>query len=65
MIDTEDAARIQANRVDRIMAKHINNAGNIVSGLNLSEIGEDGHEVANLLWKISSYLKRRNDGKTN
>jgi len=45
--------------MDRIVARHINDAGNFVSGLDLSEINEDGHAVANLLWKIAAYLKRR------
>jgi hypothetical protein len=33
------------------------------SGLDLSAIGEDGHAVANLLWKISGYLKGRAGGR--
>lgn len=33
--------------------------GDHVSGLDLSEIGEDGHQVANLMWKISALMKRR------
>jgi len=45
--------------LDRIAARIIEDAGNTVSGLDLSEIGEDGHAVANLLWKIAAYLKRR------
>jgi hypothetical protein len=47
-------------KADKIMADALGHCGNIVSGLNLDAIGEDGHEVANLLWKISGYLKRRN-----
>lgn len=48
---------------DRIAARELDSAGSIVSGLILDEIGEDGHAVANLLWKISAYLHRRNDGE--
>ncbi len=44
---------------DRINAQFFDEAGNRVSGLILDEIGEDGHAVANLLWKISAYLKER------
>jgi hypothetical protein len=36
-------------------------AGNLVSGLALEEIGEDGHLVANVLWKIAAYLRKRNE----
>jgi hypothetical protein len=43
---------------DRINATYIETAGNTVSGLNLSPIGEDGHEVANLLWRIAAYLRK-------
>jgi hypothetical protein len=44
---------------DRINARYFDEAGGRVSGLNLEEIGLDGHVVANTLWKISAYLKRR------
>jgi hypothetical protein len=44
---------------DKIIARQLESAGNTVSGLALEEIGEDGHAVANLLWKIAGYLKRR------
>ena len=44
---------------DRINARLLNEAGDTVSGLDLSEIGESGHGVANLLWKISAYLRKR------
>lgn len=47
--------------MDRVAAGHIENAGNIVSGLDLSEIGKDGHAVANLLWQIAAYLRRRDE----
>ena len=45
--------------MDRINAQHIEECGDRISGLDLSEIGEDGHGVANLLWRIAGYLKRR------
>jgi hypothetical protein len=44
---------------DKVMAGIIEDAGDIVSGLDLTAIGEDGHEVANLLWKIAVYLRKR------
>lgn len=47
-------------RADKIMARQLDSAGNMVSGLDLSGIGEEGHGVANLLWKIAGYLRRRN-----
>lgn len=47
---------------DKIAARQLDSAGNLVSGLNLDEIGEDGHQVANLLWKIAAYLRRRDPG---
>jgi hypothetical protein len=53
-----EAAVIDA-KVDKILAEVFDRAGNCVSGLNLDPIDEDGHAVANTLWKISSYLKRR------
>ena len=46
-------------KVDKILAEVFDRAGNCVSGLNLDPINEDGHEVANKLWKISAYLKKR------
>lgn len=46
---------------DRVMAKILENAANTVSGLELSEIGEDGHAVANKLWRIAAYLHTRQD----
>lgn len=47
---------------DRLAARELESAGNIASGLNLDEIGEDGHGVANRLWRIAGYLRNRNDG---
>lgn len=48
-------------KADKLMADVMNHAGNMVSGLDLEDIGEDGHLVANLLWKISGYLRHRRD----
>lgn len=47
------------NAADRTAAQAIENTANLVSGLDLAEAGEDGHAVANLLWKIASYLRAR------
>ena len=47
---------------DRIMARQIESTGNMISGLILDDINEDGHGVANVLWKIASYLRKRSDG---
>lgn len=44
---------------DRILAEQFDSAGDAASGLVLDEIGLDGHDVANLLWKVAAYLKRR------
>jgi hypothetical protein len=44
---------------DKIIAEKMEQAGNWVSGLSLEEIGEDGHAVANKLWKIAAFLKKR------
>lgn len=46
-------------KADKVIAGILNDAGDLVSGLSLEEIGEDGHAVANLLWKISGYLRHR------
>ena len=46
--------------IDLIMANHIESTANTISGLVLDDIGEDGHAVANLLWKISVHLRNRN-----
>jgi hypothetical protein len=51
-------------RADKLIAGIVNDAGDLVSGLDLTAIGEDGHATANLLWKIAAgYLRRRNDEK--
>jgi hypothetical protein len=49
--------------IDRINSRFFDDAGNRASGLCLKEIGLDGHAVANTLWRISSYLKRRANGE--
>lgn len=48
-------------KADKIMASALNQCGNLVSGLDLEEINEDGHAVASLLWKISGYIRHRRD----
>lgn len=45
--------------MDKVAARQLESAGSTASGLELSEIGEDGHAVANLLWKVAAYLRRR------
>lgn len=44
---------------DSINADFFDQAGNRVSGLDLSEIDLESHAVANMLWRISAYLKKR------
>lgn len=46
-------------RAGKIIAGILDDAGDLVSGLRLEEIGEDGHAVANLLWKIAGHLRHR------
>jgi hypothetical protein len=46
-------------KADKLLATALEHAANVVSGLELSDIDEDGHLVANKLWKISAYLRRR------
>jgi len=48
---------------DRIAARMIDSAANVISGLELSEINLNGHAVANELWRISSYLRKRATAK--
>jgi hypothetical protein len=47
------------NAADKVIAAQVENTANLVSALDLAECGEDGHQVANLLWKIASYLRAR------
>jgi hypothetical protein len=44
--------------MENIIARDLDHAANIVSGLHLDDIDEDGHSVANLLWKISAYIRK-------
>lgn len=48
---------------NQVIARQLESAANAVSGLVLDDIGEDGHAIANRLWKIAAHLKnlsRRN-----
>jgi hypothetical protein len=47
---------------DQIAARELESAGNIVSGLDLTAIGKDGHQIANLLWQVAAHLKSRARG---
>jgi hypothetical protein len=49
-----------AHRLDKVVARILEDAGNTVSGLSLEEIGKDGHAVANELWGIAGYIRNRN-----
>jgi hypothetical protein len=49
------------SRIDLIIAEKLDHMGNVVSGLELSEIGEDGHALANKLWKVAHYLRTRSE----
>jgi hypothetical protein len=44
---------------NRIIANQLESAANTVSGLALGDIGEDGHALANRLWKVAAHLKNR------
>lgn len=48
--------------VDLNNARFFDDAANRVSGLRLEECGEDGHAIANKLWKVSEFLKQRVHG---
>lgn len=62
MSENSDKDETIGRGIDRINARYFDEAGNRASGLCLEEIGLDGHGVANTLWRISAYLKRRADG---
>jgi len=49
----------QGHPADRVSAAIIEDAANVISGLRLEAIGEDGHSVANKLWRICSHLRQR------
>lgn len=51
------------NGIDRINAHYFDEAGNRASGLCLEAIGLDGHAIANQLWKISAYLRKRAEAR--
>ena len=53
------AVRQVAAALDKIAARHLDEAASIVSGLILDEIGLDGHGEANRLWRIAAYLRER------
>jgi hypothetical protein len=44
---------------DKISASHIESTANLISGLDLTGMGKDGHAVANLLWAIAAFLRER------
>lgn len=44
---------------NQVIAALLDRAANTVSGLSLEDIGEDGHQVANKLWKIAAHLRAR------
>lgn len=48
---------------DRLAGEAFHRAGTIADGLNLDEIGEDAHAVANVLWSITAYLQKRSLGE--
>jgi hypothetical protein len=43
----------------QVIARQLESAANAVSGLALEDIGEDGHAIANRLWKIAAHLKNQ------
>lgn len=49
---------------NRIAARELEAAGNMVSGLSLEEIDEDGHRIAGKLWKIAAYIRSRDEEAT-
>lgn len=61
MTVTEETSANMGRGMDRLNAATLERAGNTVSGLCLEEIGEDGHLIANKLWKIAAYLRRRSE----
>ena len=63
LVENVDDDEFIGRGIDRINSRYFDEAGNRASGLALEEIGLDGHAVANTLWKISAYLRRRADGE--
>jgi hypothetical protein len=56
---SKNLEQVVSKSFDRINASQIESTANTISGLILDEIGEDGHTVANKLWKIANYLRTR------
>jgi hypothetical protein len=52
---------VDYTKLDKVVAEHLEDTGNMVSGLILDDIGVDGHEIANLLWRIAAHLRKRNE----
>jgi hypothetical protein len=44
---------------NQIIASQLDSTANVVSGLALDDIGEDGHALANRLWRIAAHLRNR------
>lgn len=44
---------------NQVIASQLDSAANVVSGLALEDMGEDGHAVANKLWRIAAHLRNR------
>lgn len=50
---------------NRVIASQLDSAANVVSGLALGDIGEDGHALANRLWKIAAHMRNRDRRNVN
>jgi len=59
MTEESQSARDRRN-IDKITADYLASAGNRLSGLDLEEIGMDGHDLANRVWRVVEYLRTRN-----
>lgn len=44
---------------NQTIAALLDRAANAVGGLSLEDIGEDGHAIANRLWRVAAYLRNR------
>jgi hypothetical protein len=44
---------------EQIYARHLDTAAGMVSGLDLAGCGEDGHALANRLWRVAGHLRAR------
>jgi hypothetical protein len=47
----------------RITASYLETASGMIGQIDLSDMGENGKEVSNFLWRISDHLRKRADGK--